>query len=121
MSAPADLRTHLATLEALGDIQRIAREVSPNLEAAAITRRSTETLRPAPFFEHVHGVEPGFRMFGAPCALSSIPGHPLARVALSFGLPHTANAAAIGVPTVFNTPCAMRRLSCDFARRVGSR
>jgi UbiD family decarboxylase len=95
MSAPADLRTHLATLEALGDVQRITREVSPSLEAAAITRRSTEQVRPAPFFEHVHGVEPGFRMFGAPCALSSIPGHPLARVALSFGLAHTATAAEI--------------------------
>lgn len=95
MSQPADLRTHLATLEALGDLQHIPREVSPDLEAAAITRRSTETGRPAPFFEHVHGVEPGFRMVGAPCALSSIPGHPLARVALSFGLLHTASAAEI--------------------------
>lgn len=90
-----DLRSYIATLEALGDIQHVPREVSPHLEAAAITRRSTETTRPAPLFENVHSVEKGFRMIGAPCALSSIPGHPLARLALSFGLPHTATAAEI--------------------------
>ncbi|MGW6954106.1 UbiD family decarboxylase [Streptomyces chartreusis] len=91
----ADLRSYLAALEALGDVQHVAREVSPHLEAAAITRRSTELTRPAPLFDNISGVASGFRMVGAPCALSSIPGHPLARVALSFGLPHTATAAEI--------------------------
>lgn len=33
------------------------------------------------------GVAPGFRLLGAPAALSSAPGMPLARIALSLGLP----------------------------------
>ncbi|MGO9651029.1 hypothetical protein [Mycobacterium sp.] len=36
------------------------------LEAAAITRRSTERGRPAPLFDNVEGVQPGFRLLGAP-------------------------------------------------------
>lgn len=59
MPETADLRSYIATLEALGDIQHISREVSPHLEAAAITRRSTEKTMPAPFFENVLGVEGG--------------------------------------------------------------
>lgn len=80
MSETNDLRSYLSALDALGDIQRITRVIDPNLEAAAVTRRSTENGRPAPFFEHLSGVGEGFRMIGAPGALSSVPGHPLARV-----------------------------------------
>ncbi|MGW5253394.1 UbiD family decarboxylase [Streptomyces sp. NPDC004012] len=95
MSEIADLRAYISELEALGDIKRVSRTIDPNLEAAAVTRRSTENRRPAPFFENLSGVADGFRMIGAPGALSSIPGHPLARISLSLGLPHTATAAEL--------------------------
>jgi len=90
-----DLRAYLDALEALGDLRRIDRPIDPHLEAAAVTRRSTEQRRPAPLFETVIGVDPGFRLAGALGALSSVPGHPYARLALSLGLPHTATAAHI--------------------------
>jgi 4-hydroxy-3-polyprenylbenzoate decarboxylase len=83
-----DLREYLQVLESLKDLERISRPVSPILEAAAITRRSTEQLRPAPLFENVNDVAPGFRLVGAVGALSSDRRHPLARIALSLGLPH---------------------------------
>ncbi|MFI9781616.1 UbiD family decarboxylase [Streptomyces sp. NPDC051956] len=92
MSEINDLRSFISALEELGDIQHFSREVDPNLEASAITRRSTENGRRAPFFEHLTGADEGFRMVGAPGALSSIPGHPLARISLALGLPHTTSA-----------------------------
>lgn len=95
MSEITDLRAYLSELEALGDIERISREVDPKLEAAAVTRLSTERRRPAPFFENISGVAEGFRMIGAPGALSSSPGHPLARISLSLGLPHATTAAEL--------------------------
>jgi UbiD family decarboxylase len=88
----ADLRGYLSVLESLGDVARIDRPVSAMLEAAAITRRSTEQRLPAPLFENVEEVGPGFRLLGAPGALSSDPRHPLARVALSLGLSHDVTA-----------------------------
>ncbi len=90
-----DLRFYISALEALGDVQRISRVIDPNLEASAVTRRSTENGRPAPFFEHLSGVDEGFRMIGAPGALSSVPGYPLARVSLSLGLPYTTTTAEL--------------------------
>ncbi|MFJ9588168.1 hypothetical protein [Streptomyces acidicola] len=95
MSEINDLRSCVAALEGLGDLQCISRPIDPNLEASAVTRRSTENGRPAPFFEHLSGVAEGFRMIGAPGALSNIPGHPLARISLSLGLPYTTTAAGL--------------------------
>ncbi|MBA2811215.1 UbiD family decarboxylase [Streptomyces sp. KM273126] len=86
MSEISDLRSNIAALEGLGDLQRVSRLIDPNLEASCVTRRSTENGRPAPFFEHLSGVAEGFRMIGAPGALSNIPGHPLARISLSLEL-----------------------------------
>src|SRR5882757_5033840 len=83
-----DLRDYLEVLESLGDVEHIDRPVSAELEAAAITRRSTEQGWPAPLFDNIAGTGPGFRLLGAPGALSSDPRYPLARVALSLGLPH---------------------------------
>jgi UbiD family decarboxylase len=88
MARIKDLREYLRVLESLNDVEYIDRSVSPILEAAAIARRSTEQRRPAPFFNKVEGVRPGFRLFGAAGALSSGRNNPLARVALSLGLPH---------------------------------
>jgi 4-hydroxy-3-polyprenylbenzoate decarboxylase len=92
MARIADLREYLQVLESLGDIDRIDRPVSAVLEAAAITRRSTEQGRPAPLFDNVEGAPTGFRLLGAPGALSSDRRYPLARVALSLGLSHDATA-----------------------------
>jgi UbiD family decarboxylase len=88
----SDLRDYLSVLESLGDVEHIDRPVSAVLEAAAITRRSTEQRRPAPLFDNVEGATLGFRLLGAPGALSSDPRHPLARVALSLGLSHDVTA-----------------------------
>ncbi|MBF9068981.1 UbiD family decarboxylase [Streptacidiphilus fuscans] len=86
MNRHKDLREYIAALEAIGDLTRVRREVSWDLEAAAITRLGCERTAPASLFENVAGVEPGFRLLGGPAALSSVPGKPLARVALSLGL-----------------------------------
>lgn len=90
-----DLRSYIDALEALGDLKRVKRTVSSDLEAAAISRLSCERQLPAPLFENVEGVAPGFRLFGAPAALSAAAGKPLARVALSVGLPAEATAAEL--------------------------
>ncbi|HXB89826.1 UbiD family decarboxylase, partial [Mycobacterium sp.] len=92
MARFGDLRGYLDVLESLGDVEHIDRPVSAVLEAAAITRRSTELGRPAPLFDNVEGAPTGFRLLGAPGALSSDPRHPLARVALSLGLSHDVSA-----------------------------
>ncbi len=61
-----DLREYIAALEKNGEVQRIKREVSWNLEAGAIVRRSYELEKPAPFFEKIAGYPKGYRIFGAP-------------------------------------------------------
>jgi UbiD family decarboxylase len=79
-------------LETLDDVVRIDRPVSAVLEAAAVTRRSTEQGWPAPLFDNIQETAPGFRLLGAPGALSSHPRYPMARVALSLGLSHDVTA-----------------------------
>ncbi|WP_189297939.1 UbiD family decarboxylase [Streptomyces albospinus] len=86
MQHPSDLREHIEALEKLGDLDHVHEQVDWNLEAAAQTRYSTERRLPAPLFENVAGVADGFRLLGAPAALSSDPSRPYARVALSVGL-----------------------------------
>jgi UbiD family decarboxylase len=92
MARIKDLREYLSVLESLDDVEHIGRPVSPALEAAAITRWSTEQRLPAPLFDNVEGAPPGFRLLGAAGALSSDRRHPLARVALSLGLSHDVTA-----------------------------
>ncbi|WP_371666592.1 UbiD family decarboxylase [Streptomyces sp. NBC_00289] len=70
-----------------GDVICVDRLVDPCLEMGAIIRRSYETRSPAPLFTRLTGVAAGHRVLGAPAALSSDPRRPLARVALSLGLP----------------------------------
>lgn len=86
------LREYLDHLRALGEIQEIDLEVDWNLEMGAIIRRSYELRAPAPLFNRIKGIEPGFRVLGAPAGLSRQPGLTLARVALSLGFPATATA-----------------------------
>ncbi|WP_380178270.1 UbiD family decarboxylase [Kalamiella sp. sgz302252] len=90
-----DLRSFIAALDDLGDIMHVRREVDCDYEPAAITRRSCEIQSPAPLFEQVQGVAPGFRLFGAPASLSSLPAMPYARVAMSLGLPPASSGPEI--------------------------
>ncbi|GAA3168717.1 MULTISPECIES: UbiD family decarboxylase [Streptomyces] len=90
-----DLREYLAALDELGDVRTIDRPVDPHLEVGAIIRRSYETQAPAPLFTNIEGTAPGYRLLGAPGALSSAPGRPLARIALSLGLAPDSTARQI--------------------------
>jgi UbiD family decarboxylase len=89
------LRDYVSALESLGDIQVIKSAVDVELELGAVIRRSYELRAPAPLFTNVRGAAPGSRVLGAPGALSSVDGMPLARVALSLGLPAESGAARL--------------------------
>jgi len=82
-----DLRSYIDALDAMGDILHVERQVDGDFEPSAITRRSYEKQSPAPLFHRIAGVAAGFRLFGAPAALSSRRDMPYARVAMSLGLP----------------------------------
>ena len=89
------LREYITALESIGEIQRIDAEVDWNLEIGAIIRRSYDLRAPAPLFTNITGYAgSGFRVLGAPAALSGR-AHPLARTALSLGLPATATGRQI--------------------------
>ncbi|WP_312936108.1 UbiD family decarboxylase [Pseudomonas sp.] len=100
-----NLRDYLAALDALGDVMHIHREVDGDLEPGAITRRSYEIQSPAPLFENIRGVTPGFRLLGAPAALCSRADMPYARVALSLGLPAQSSG-----PDIVNALARTRRI-----------
>ncbi len=87
MTRLKSLPEYIARLKTLGEIQEIDVEVDWNLEMGAIIRRCCELQAPAPLFNRIKGIEPGFRVLGAPAGLSRRNG--LARVALSLGLPAT--------------------------------
>jgi 4-hydroxy-3-polyprenylbenzoate decarboxylase len=82
----ASLREFVAELEAIGEIQPIGQEVDWNLEMGAIIRRSYDLRAPAPLFNAITGIEPGFRVLGAPGGLSGQAALRYARVALALGL-----------------------------------
>jgi 4-hydroxy-3-polyprenylbenzoate decarboxylase len=90
-----DLRDFIAQLKAIGDVQEIEREVDWNLEMGAIARRSMDLRAPAPLFNRIKGVAPGFRAFGAPGGLSANPRYKYARVSLALGLPADSPPLAI--------------------------
>src|SRR6266480_2673419 len=95
MNCLRSLREYVDQLKTLGEIQEIDVEVDWNLEMGAIIRRCYELRAPAPLFNRIKGIEPGFRVLGAPAGLGRQPGLALARVALSLGLPATAGAAEL--------------------------
>lgn len=80
-----DLRSYLGALEAIGEVQPVARAVDLDLEIGAISRRAGETGQAAPLFANVRG-RPGFRVLGAPGGVSARPGQWLARIAVAVGL-----------------------------------
>jgi 4-hydroxy-3-polyprenylbenzoate decarboxylase len=90
MNRVLSFRDWLSALETLGDLTPILVEVDWNLEMGAITRRSLDLRAPAPLFQRIKGIEPGFRALGAPGGLSALPGRTYMRLALALGLPATA-------------------------------
>jgi 4-hydroxy-3-polyprenylbenzoate decarboxylase len=115
------LQDYITRLQTLGEIQEIDIEVDWHLEMGAIIRRSYELQAPAPLFNRIKGIDPGFRVLGAPAGLSRRRG--LVRIALSLGLPEDAPARAIvealasahtrpGIPPrrVPNGPCKENKL-----------
>ncbi len=84
------LREYIDALQTVGEVQEINPEVDLNLELAAIIRNSYEQKAPAPLFNTIKDIEPGFRVLGAPAGVSCQPGLYLARIAISLGLdPHS--------------------------------
>ncbi len=90
-----DLRAYIAALQEIDELQSIDKEVDWNLEIGAIIRRSYDLRAPAPLFNTIKGIEPGFRVLGAPAALSRQPGLSYSRIALSLGLDARASGAEI--------------------------
>lgn len=86
------LRDFIDALTAIADVQPIHAEVDWNLEMGAITRRSMDLRAPAPLFERIKDVEPGFRALGAPGGVNASRRYKYARVALALGLPPDARA-----------------------------
>jgi 4-hydroxy-3-polyprenylbenzoate decarboxylase len=89
------LREYIERLQSFREVQEIDAEVDWNLEMGAIIRRCCELRAPAPLFNRITGIEPGFRVLGAPAGLSRQKGLGLVRVALSLGLPPAATARDI--------------------------
>jgi len=79
------LRDFIVELKSIGEIQPIDIEVDWNLEIGAITRRSYELRAPAPLFNRIKGIAPGFRVLGAPGGLSANPSLKYSRVAVALG------------------------------------
>ncbi|MGH7833788.1 MAG: UbiD family decarboxylase [Candidatus Binatia bacterium] len=80
-----DLREWLTVLEREGELARVAAEVDWNLEAGAIVRRLCETDGPAVLFERVKDYPKGYRILGAPFAMSRR--NRYARLALALEMP----------------------------------
>lgn len=83
-----DMREFCQALDKTGDIVHVTREVDWELEAAAITRRSYETLGPAVLFEKIKDYPPGYRILGGAQGT-------FRRVAVSLGLPADTPVSAI--------------------------
>jgi 4-hydroxy-3-polyprenylbenzoate decarboxylase len=122
------LREYIDELTAIGDIQRIDEEVDWNLEVGAVIRRSYDLKAPAPLFTNLTGYgDTGFRLLGAPAALSSSR-NPLARVGLALGVGADATGPQImqalvtaraepGIPPVVgdaaSAPCKQNKMVGD--------
>lgn len=89
----ASLREYVKALREIGEIQEINAEIDWNLEMGAIIQRSYELGAPAPLFNRIRGIEPGFRVLGAPAGVSRTRG--LARIALSLGQPASATGCQL--------------------------
>ena len=80
------LREHLPHWPVWAICARSAPRSTRNSRSARSIRWSVENRDPAPLFTNIRGYEPGFRVLGAPGALSSLPEARYARVAMALGL-----------------------------------
>ncbi|MEM7225615.1 MAG: UbiD family decarboxylase [Pseudomonadota bacterium] len=87
-----DLREFIEALAEIGEMQPIDRMVDWHLEMGAVIRHSYDTKAPAPLFNRIKDIEPGFRALGATFGTSANHGQFLARCAVALGL-------APGTPT----------------------
>jgi 4-hydroxy-3-polyprenylbenzoate decarboxylase len=74
-----DNREFIEALERSGDVVRIRQEVSWDLEAGAIMRRSNELRGPAVFCEKIKDYPKGYRIFGIPLSTKR-------RIAIAMGI-----------------------------------
>ncbi|TVY45318.1 Ferulic acid decarboxylase [Lachnellula subtilissima] len=81
-------RSFVDALREDNDLAEINEEIDPYLEAAAITRRASETLGKAPLMNNLKGNEHGlWRILGAPACLRSEEKGMYGRLARHVGLP----------------------------------
>jgi UbiD family decarboxylase len=66
MNRLGSMREYVKQLKAIGEFQELDAEVDWDLEMGAIIRRCSELQALAPLFNRVNGIEPGFRVLGAP-------------------------------------------------------
>lgn len=91
-----NFRSFVDALKADGDIAEINTEKDPNLEVAAIIRRSNETDDKAPLFNNVKGAKNGlFRILGGPGSLRSQSKGRYGRLARHLALPPDAGMKQI--------------------------
>lgn len=91
-------RSFISALREQGDLIDVKEPVSPDLEAAAITRRVYEKRTPAPLFHNVLGTDTKtglFKILGAPVGLRKNKNDQYGRLALQLGLPATSTAREI--------------------------
>ncbi|OJD33784.1 3-octaprenyl-4-hydroxybenzoate carboxy-protein [Diplodia corticola] len=122
-----NFRSFVEALKQDGDIAEINTEKDPNLEVAAIIRRSNETDDKAPLFNNVKGAKNGlFRILGGPGALRDPAKGKYGRLARHLALPPHAGMKQIldkmlsakGVPPlppreVATGPCKENKLFGD--------
>ncbi|MGF6724273.1 UbiD family decarboxylase [Paraburkholderia sp. GAS41] len=90
-----NFRSFIDELRRRNDLVEIAQPVDANPEIGAIPRKVYEDRAPAPLFQSIRGVEPGFRVLGAPAGLNRQKGEEFGRLALHFGLPKSARPKEI--------------------------
>ncbi|MBW2370526.1 MAG: UbiD family decarboxylase, partial [Deltaproteobacteria bacterium] len=99
----SSFRDYVETLKNIGEIQEIDCEVDWHLEAGAIIRRSYDLKAPAPLFNNIKDSAQGFRLLGAPAALSRQRDQRYCRPAISLGLPPSASFAEV-IETLSRVP-----------------
>ncbi|KAI9833014.1 MAG: Ferulic acid decarboxylase 1 [Sarea resinae] len=91
-----NFRAFIDALRADDDLVEVTREVDPDLEAGAITRKVYETNDKAPLFTNVKGAHDGlFRILGAPAGLRASSQDRYGRLARHLALPPDASMRTI--------------------------
>lgn len=80
------LREYIKSLEEIGELQNIDKEVDWNLEVGAIIRKVNEMKGPAVLFNDIKGYPKGYRILGSPVGVSCKEKMFYSRIALSLGM-----------------------------------